>query len=154
MRRYASGTSVPVERSRSEIERTLERFGASKFGYVTERASAVIVFEVKGRRVRMRLELPDPAPFLKTERGKPRSNDAARKEWEAACRSSWRSLALIVKAKLVAIEDGIATFEDEWLAYLVLPSGETVAEKLAPQLELATHGNGPLQLGLSPPSRG
>jgi len=30
---YAEDTRVPIERSRSEIERTLERYGATAFSY-------------------------------------------------------------------------------------------------------------------------
>ena len=37
MRRYAEGTSVPVDRSRAEIERALTRYGATGFGYQWER---------------------------------------------------------------------------------------------------------------------
>ncbi|WP_242394821.1 hypothetical protein [Anaeromyxobacter oryzisoli] len=37
MGRYAQGTSVPMERSRAEIERTLVRYGASGFAYAWER---------------------------------------------------------------------------------------------------------------------
>ena len=43
----------------------------------------------------------------------------------------------MVKAKLEAVESGIATFEDEFMAYTMLPSGESVSEWLAPQLEAA-----------------
>ena len=46
----------------------------------------------------------------------------------------------MVKAKLEAIDSGIATFEDEWLAYLVTSSGKTVGEQLAPQLAEAKPG--------------
>jgi hypothetical protein len=35
-RRYASGTSVTQDRSRTEIEQTLVRYGASAFMYGTE----------------------------------------------------------------------------------------------------------------------
>lgn len=100
---YAQGTAVPVERSKAEIERTLARYGAERFVYGTEPGAAVIMFEVSGRRVRMRLKLPDAEPFRKTPRGKARSEDAARREWDQACRQSWRSLCLVVKAKLEAI---------------------------------------------------
>jgi len=31
--RYAEGTSVPADRSRAEIERTLTRYGADQFAY-------------------------------------------------------------------------------------------------------------------------
>lgn len=36
---YADNTSVSVEKSRGEIERTLGRYGATAFGYMTEALS-------------------------------------------------------------------------------------------------------------------
>lgn len=47
------------------------------------------------------------------------------------------ALKLVIQAKLEAVEAGITTFEDEFLAHLVLPSGETFGEWAAPQLERA-----------------
>jgi hypothetical protein len=148
---YAHGSSVPVDRSRSEIERTLTRYGAEKFGYFTSKDGAAIAFQVRGRAVRMRLALPDPDGFLRTDRGKARTTEAARREYEAELRRRWRCLALVVKAKLEAIETGIATFEDEWLAYFVLADGRTVGEQLAPQLDDARSRGAPLMLGMDAP---
>jgi hypothetical protein len=34
----------------------------------------------------------------------------------------WRALLLMIKAKVEAVESGVVTFEDEWLAHFVLPS--------------------------------
>ena len=64
-----------------------------------------------------------------------RSDDQINKHWEQAQRSRWRALLLVIKAKLEAIDAGIATFEDEFLAYTMLPGGETVGEWIAPQLD-------------------
>jgi hypothetical protein len=44
---------------------------------------------------------------------------------------------LIIKGKLEGIERKIATFEDEFLAYTVLPNGKTVSEIIQPQIEKA-----------------
>jgi hypothetical protein len=148
MSRYAKGTEVSSERSRGEIERVLSRYGAEKFAYFSGAEHAAIAFVVRGRAVRMRLSLPNPQSFTK---GKSRKFEAARKEWEAACRQSWRCLLLVVKAKLEAIESGIATFEDEWLAYLVLADGRTVGERVAPQLDRILSGDAPLMLGMETP---
>jgi hypothetical protein len=56
---------------------------------------------------------------------------------EVARRQRWRALALAIKAKLEAVESGIATFEEEFMAYIVLPDGQTVGEFLSPQIEAA-----------------
>lgn len=41
---YAQNTEVSVEKSRAEIERTLQRYGATKFMYGSDTNRAVIAF--------------------------------------------------------------------------------------------------------------
>jgi hypothetical protein len=88
--------------------------------------------------VRFELPLPsrDERRFTHHSRGL-RTATQAEALWEQACRQRWRALALVIKAKLEAIETGIASFEDEFLAYTMLPSGETVGAWLAPQMDAA-----------------
>lgn len=142
MTRYAANTSVSVERSRAEIESILVRYGASQFMYGWNQDGATIAFVVEPngdkRQVRFQLPLPsrDEYRFTHHSRG-PRTATEAERQWEQACRQRWRALVLVVKAKLEAVETGIATFEDEFLAYIMLPSGETVGGWIGPQLEAA-----------------
>ncbi len=152
---YAAQTTVSVEKSRLEIERTLQRYGASQFIYGWDQEMAVVGFvygeDEERRQVRFKLAVPAMHQFLRTSNGRSRSRAAAEKAWEQAQRQRWRALLLAIKAKLEAIEAGIATFESEFLAYVVLPSGETVGEWISPQLheayrELAMPG--PLRLAL------
>lgn len=142
MTRYAQNTSVPVERSRNEIENTLARYGASQFMYGWNAEGALIAFVVgddaEKRQVRFQLPLPsrDERRFTHHSRGQRTATEAER-QWEQACRQRWRALLLVVKAKLEAVESGIATFEDEFLAYIMLPDGGTVGELLGPQIAAA-----------------
>ena len=162
MGRYAKRTSVPVERSRNEIEATLARYGASQFMYGWDRTGAVIAFVVEPavgqkRQVRFHLPLPsrDERRFTHHSRGR-RTAESAEREWEQASRQRWRALLLVVKAKLEAVESGIASFEDEFLAYIMLPDGQTVGTLLAPQLEAAydpDRGVMPAGLRLALPER-
>ena len=91
--------------------------------------------EVFDRRVRFILPLPDrqAKEFTHHERG-PRTADAAERLYEQAIRQRWRALALVIKAKLEAVESGISEFEDEFLANIMLPTGETVGEWIRPQI--------------------
>ena len=149
--RFAENTSVPVERSKTELERTLTRYRAEKFAYFTDATTAAIAFAMRGRSIRIRLPLPREENFARTPAGKPRMLAARRNECDKATRQAWRALLLVVRAKLEAVESGIATFEDEFLAYTMLPNGKTVGEQLGPSLELA-HANGEmprLALGFS-----
>jgi hypothetical protein len=156
---YASQTSVSVERSKAEIERTLQRYGASQFIYGWDRQEAVIGFVVQGdtqmRQVRFKVKVPDRDDFFRTPTGRRRSTSQAEREWEQAQRQRWRALLLVIKAKLEAIEAGIATFEDEFLAYTMLPSGETVGEWMTPQLDkVYDKGIMPATLRLALPAGG
>lgn len=136
MRDYADGTSVSVEKSRAEIESTLRRFGAEQFLSGWDRAMAFIAFSYHGRQIRMTLMLPNREAFARTpQRRNQRTTAEIDRHWEQACRENWRCLALMVKAKLVAVEKGIATLENEFLAYTVIPGGGTVAQWLQPQIQ-------------------
>lgn len=149
MSRYAAQTEVPSDRSRSEIERTLARYGADQFLYGWREASAVVGFRMHGRMIRFVLPLPDrqSPEFTRTDRGKPRSPTAAQSAYEQAVRQRWRALALVIKAKLEAVETGIAEFEDEFLSQIVLPDGQTVSQFMRPQIALAyERGDAPAML--------
>lgn len=133
--KYAAATDVPVSRSRDEIERTLTRFGATDFAYRVRSGGLVnIGFEVGQIRVMMRMHLPARRDFATDSRGADRSESATNRLWEQACRQRWRSLANGVKAKLALIDDGISTVEREFLADIMLPSGETVGDWAVPQV--------------------
>lgn len=134
--RYATATEVSPERSRTEIERSLRRFGATGFGYAWSGTTATIAFHLGGLTVRVAVPLPSPDDdgFHRTPTGRRRTDRQAEEAYEAGVRRRWRSLAAIIKAKLVAVEDNISTIEQEFLAHIVLPSGQTIGEWAGPQL--------------------
>ena len=138
MARYAAETSVSVERSRAEIEATLNRYGADVFAYRTDGPEVRIAFRMDGRQFRFLLTLPSRSErrFTHHSRGA-RAIDAALAAWEQACRQKWRALALVIKAKLEAVDAKISTLESEFMAHLVLPSGQTMEEWATPQIEEA-----------------
>lgn len=142
MTRYARQTEVSPAKSKAEIEDTVTRYGATAFasGWLSDRA--VISFEMRGRRVKFVLPMPDPrdkAFTQYTSNGKllARTENQAAEMHQQAVRQRWRALALVVKAKLEAVETGISVFEDEFMANIVLPSGETVGEVMRPQIAIA-----------------
>ena len=57
--RYAAGTEVSTDRSKTEIEKTLARYGADQFMYGWETSRAMIGFRASGKMVRLSLPLPD-----------------------------------------------------------------------------------------------
>lgn len=137
MPKYASATDVTADRSRTEIERTLQRYGARQFMYGWAEEQAVLGFVVAGRQVRFVLPMPDPNEFRKTPTGRSRTATAANEQHAQAVRQRWRALALVIKAKLEAVDSGIVTFDNEFLAHLVLPTGQTVGDTVVPSVEEA-----------------
>lgn len=137
MSKFAAQTQVDAGRSRAEIEKTLVRYGADGFGYGWDKGIAVITFRLSGNAVRFTLTMPDikSDEFQKTDKGRPRKHDAIVKSWEQAQRQRWRALLLVVKAKLEAVDSGITTFQEEFLAHLLLPDGQTVGQYTLPQIE-------------------
>lgn len=131
---YAVGTAVAEDATRLEIERTLRRYGADRFGYMSGPDGATVAFEMRERRYAFKLPMPDKTDqrFTHTKANattvKVRTPKAAMTAWEQACRERWRALFLIIKAKLEAVETGVVTMEDEFLAQTVMPSGQTVGE--------------------------
>lgn len=145
MSRYAENTTVDAGSSRMEIERTLVRYGASAFSYGWDQGQAAISFVKDDRQIRFVLPMPDreAREFTHTPaRGQKRTPAQAEAEWERASRQRWRALALMVKAKLEGVEAGIVTFEEEFMAHVVLPGGRTVYETIRDDVaESLTTGN-------------
>lgn len=140
MSRFAANTSVSSDRSRAEIEKILQKYGATGFAYGWQGSVAIIGFQMRDRMIRFALPMPDKDSrefWFTPERGTKRSPDAAHAEWEQATRQRWRALALAVKAKLEAVESQITTFEEEFLAHIVVPGGKTMGQVALPQLEHA-----------------
>jgi hypothetical protein len=136
---YAQNTSVAVEKTRAEIERLLIRYGATGFAYGWSGSRSVLQFEARGRHIRFELPMPDrkDRAITHTPTGIERTPSNAYKSWEQAQRQRWRALKLIIQAKLEAIESGIVSFEDEFLANIVLPDGSRLGAWAGPQIERA-----------------
>lgn len=139
--KFAEQTSVSVEKSRAELEQILRRYGASKFGYLCDDHQAAIQFMAGDKTVRFILPLPDQKErrFTHSRHTWPKllPPHKALENWEQGCRTAWRALVLCVKAKLEAVASKITTFEQEFLAHLVLPNGRTVTEQLMPEINSA-----------------
>lgn len=137
MGKYAANTNVSSELSRIEIEKTLIKYGADNFAYAMTAGKALIGFTMYGRQIKFMLPLPNKDEFRYTPTGRDRSENSQYEAWEQACRQRWRALNLVIKAKLEAVECGISVFEDEFMANIVLPGGQTVSDFMKPQIEQA-----------------
>jgi hypothetical protein len=79
--------------------------------------------------------MPDKQEFRKTPSGRTRNNEwAVEQAWEQVGRQRWRALALAIKAKLEAVQSGITTFEEEFMAHVVMPNGQNLGVWIVPQI--------------------
>lgn len=129
---YAESTSVPVDRSQTEIKKILSKYGATSFAFAEGQGNAMLMFEMKGRRIVFKLPLPI---YHKTKNQK--GYVMGQKETDQLTRTKWRCLVLAIKAKLECVESGITTIEQEFLAHIVLPNGQTVGEAMIPQIAMS-----------------
>lgn len=130
---YANKTSVSVDRSQAEIKKILSKYGATAFAFAEGNGNAMLMFEVKGKRIMFKLPLPN-APS-------PNATQVSVKNYDQICRSKWRSLVLGIKAKLECVASEITTLEQEFMAHIVLPNGETVGDVMIPKIHQSYQTN-------------
>ena len=137
---YAEHTSVPIERSKAEIEQVLRRNGCDAFmSAVDDRERrAMLQFRAQDRLLRFEIVMPNEEQFGRTEsRRRMRSPEQRRKAYEQAERQRWRALLLVVKAKLESVESGVETFEQAFMPHIVLPDNSTVGQRMLPAVAQA-----------------
>ncbi len=138
MNRYAAGTSVSIDQTQMEIKSLLMRYGASDFMFAeSKNGNAVIGFRYDGRMYRINVSLPatdDPVIGF-SPNGRQRTGAQTKKFWKQACRSVWRAVRMYIYARLEAVEIGITTMEEAFLADTMLSDGVRMAERAAVALE-------------------
>lgn len=136
MAQFAKDTDVSPEKTLIEVQMTLKRYKAAKFAFGEDGKNLSIAFEMSGRRVRFAVPLPT------YEDGRRAINQHAKGEFDQkifdqAVRQRYRALLLCIKAKLESVESGIETFEEAFMAQILLPTGETMSEWAIPQIRQA-----------------
>lgn len=131
-------TTVAVEKSQGDIRRLLLEHGATSVGFGELREGdqgiAVCEFGTDERRVRMRVpyKLPDREEAeAKAKRARSKTVGQLLHDMnEQEAKRIWRVVAWNIKARLVAVEEGVETFEEAFLAHMVTSTGETVYEHI------------------------
>ncbi len=127
MAKYAEATRVSVSKSKTEIEKTLMRYGCDEFFYGIAARGTAIGFKFKGREIKLNIPLPD--------RNEYRQNQTGETKWKQEQRRRWRVLLLWIKANLELIETGLISFEDVFLAQTCLPDGNTISHYIQPLID-------------------
>lgn len=115
---YATRTEVTVDRSQAEIRKLIMGKGGTSYFTGEEPERVHLAFRLHDRNIRFTLPMPAKV------------SDQTR-------RSLWRGLLLCIKAKFESVESKIETFEEAFLAHVQMPEGDTVGERIAPQLALS-----------------
>ena len=112
---YAETTKVPFEKTVSDIIAMLRKAGAAQVGQMEEDSRLTILFGLADRQIRFRVTW---------------ENTANSKKQRA------RALFLVIKAKLESVVSEVETFEQAFLANIVMGDGKTVHERVSGDMAL------------------
>lgn len=132
---FAQGTKVDMARSHSELRQLLMKYGASQAGSFGDEATESLMFAKDGLTYRFTLTLPTTeGECRKFPEYRPGRHGTL---LDAERNRRMRAFVAVIKAKLIAIDEGIATFESEFIGNAVTDNGQTVAERWAPEIKQA-----------------
>ena len=149
MRRYAEGTTVPVETTVSAMKRLLQEAGATHWLYAETPDGSAVQFSLGGYHYRIVVQ-PPSADALRQEyideavkRGREHrwtiESRADRVDWRtkvaAEWKRRWRARLLWLKAQIEFAEGDEGQLPRALMAYLVLPDGRTFETWAVPQIE-------------------
>ena len=128
---YAENTSVSFERSIAEIMELIRKAGADQVGQMESRETFAVQFTLRDRMVRFRVPFKSIDDMPKYN-GRNQSLSVPQRQGllDQSRRQRGRALLLTIKAKLESIESGIETFEQAFLAHVVMSDGKTVYERI------------------------
>lgn len=132
---YAETTVVSVEKSISEIIALIKKAGANRVAQAEEPGLIAIQFFLEDRMLRFSVQLAAIEDMPAADRHGYRLDPAVReKKRQQRHRQRARALLLVIKAKLESVESGVETFEEAFLANVVMPDGRTVGQMARPQI--------------------
>lgn len=136
-RLFASDTSVPVDRTRAEINKLLTEWKCASIGWTDHIAESTVSVEFTWLRedAMYRVRFTIAIPKTKPPRDRwSRPSLLSENEKAQAWRSAHRLLLLKLKADLNAAQSGLAKAEEIFLPWMVDRNGRTIAEIIVPQL--------------------
>ena len=135
---YENATSG--RKAADDIRRVLHAFGCSKFAPMEdfENGTVMIQFEWRGRMVQVEASAKGyAAAWLRdnpyTSRKRVSKQEYERKALEKGNVAVWSILRDWVKGQITAVETGILSFEAAFLGQILLPTGETVMQRIETQ---------------------
>ena len=116
MAKYAKNTTVSVSKSKVQVQDVLMNYGIDEFFFGTSPRGDGIGFKYKDKIYKHNVPMPNYEDY--------RTDN----QYEQAVRQRWRIFYMSLKMKLEEIQSGGVSFEDQFLAMMVLPNGTTVSD--------------------------
>lgn len=116
MAKYAKNTTVPISKTKIQIQNLLTSWGIDEFFFGTSPRGDGIGFKYKDHVYKHNVPMP------------PDKNILSERQYEQKVRQRWRILYMSLKMKLEEIDSGGMSFEDQFLAMMCLPDGSTVGD--------------------------
>jgi hypothetical protein len=130
---YSSATSG--DKAMAEIQRILQRFGCNKFGTMTDwdAGTLIVQFEWHGARVSFPANFKGYATAWLKENPWTSRKASTKAEWEAKALeigsiAVYSILRDWIKAQVVAVETGLISFDEVFMAHVLLPNGQRMIE--------------------------
>jgi len=152
---YAENTTVPIEKSLSEIVMMIKKAGGVRIAQMEDVDALAVQFFMSERMLRFRVPLPTADTLSKHDNGNNRYLEIPKatrqKKADAIRRQRARALLLVIKAKLESVESGVETFDEAFLPNIVMSDGSTIWERVAEPLALEYQSGKPIPFMLERP---
>lgn len=132
---YSSATSG--KQAMADLQTILQSFGAGSFGFFEDFDDGTLTVQFKYRQHRVSVTASAKgyaAALLKTPKRKDRKGPSSRWTPEAALAQGqiavYSMLRDWIKGQVTAVETGILSFEGAFLGQILLPSGDTVLQRV------------------------
>jgi hypothetical protein len=130
---YSTATSG--DKALAEIQRILQQFGCNKFGVMTDWTEGVLMvqFEWRGARVSFPANFKGYASAWLKENPWTTRKSLTKDQWEAKALeigsvAVYSILRDWIKAQVVAVETGLVSMEEVFMAHILLPNGQRMIE--------------------------
>jgi hypothetical protein len=133
---YAEGTTVPIEKSMNEIVSLLKKRGALRIAQVEEVEFIAVQFFMNDRMLRFKVALLTPAQVNGKRGIRPASESERKASAMQRNKARVRALLLVIKAKLESVDSEVESFEEAFLANVVMADGKTLYERVQEPIAL------------------
>lgn len=157
-RKYAEKTTVPIAKSRGEIDKLLRSWGALGVQWTDEFEAGRMALRFTWVHDETRYQARFLVDLEATEDIREQSHhlhtgafsrNKFEKAMDARGRQEHRMLLLLLKAAFNAVDAGVMSAEQFFLPWIEDATGQTVAEQILPEMKKLLTGNATSLLGLA-----